>query len=419
MRAGSNHIIVVGGGIIGVCAAYYLARRNARVTVLERDELGKAASYGNAGTIAPGHPPINKPGRVSQAISSLLDPLSPLYVSPRIDPGLARWLWTFARTCTPAHVQAAMASLGPLGHETDRLFDTLAMDEGLDCHYRREGYYEVFLSERAFNAAKTEAAAMRRLGFHPETVDRRALATREPALGSRVLGGLYYPEAATLNPHRFLLELADRARRYGAQFRTGCEVSHVVTGSGRAQGVRVRTGEVVTGDVVVLATGAYSRHLVARLGCRLPVQPAKGYHRDGDPGELGSPALQHACVLGEASVFCTPMDGFVRLAGTLEFSGLNHDIRRPRLDQLTRAAKQYFAGVEVGESRSEWCGLRPCLPDGLPAIGPLAGYPNVIVATGHAMMGLTLGPVTGKLVAEFALHGNPSLNVQALSPGRF
>ena len=124
-------------------------------------------------------------------------------------------------------------------------------------------------------------------------------------------------------------------------------------------------------------------------------------------------------MLGERSVFCTPMDGFVRFAGTMEFSGLNHDIRQPRLEQLTQSAKLYLANVGDTESRSEWCGLRPCTPDGLPVVGPVPGCEGLFIATGHAMLGLTLGPVTGKLVAEMLLDGAPSSNIDALRVDRF
>ncbi len=147
---------------------------------------------------------------------------------------------------------------------------------------------------------------------------------------------------------------------------------------------------------MVLATGAYSLELSRKLGLRLPLQAGKGYHRDRDLSAGGTPSLNSTCMLGEASVFCTPLEGVVRFAGTMEFSGVNHEMRRARLDQLTNAAGRYLNGMGEAESRSEWCGLRPCIADGLPAIGSLPNHPGVFLATGHAMLGLTLGPVTGE-----------------------
>jgi D-amino-acid dehydrogenase len=413
------HAVIVGGGVIGVCCAYYLARSGASVTVLERGEIGKAASYGNAGCIAPGHGPINKPGRVRQAIRSLLDPLSPLYVAPRFDPALASWLWAFSRTCTEQHLQLAMRTLAALGHATRRLFDELVETETLECGFRAEGYYEIYLTDSALATAKRESEAMSGFGFHPQVLTGPDLRECEPAIKEEVVGGLFYPEAATVNPHRFVLEMARRAEAYGTKFRAGSGAAALHVNGNRVGGVRLESGEIVEADSVVLAAGAYSRPLLRGLGISLPLQPAKGYHRDCAAAEGMPPLLRHACVLGENMVFCTPMDGFVRFAGTLEFSGVNHDIRRPRLEQLTNASRRYLRTMESPKVIEEWCGLRPCLPDGLPAIGPIRSHPGLFVATGHAMAGLTHGPVTGKLISECILEGSPSIEITPLRPERF
>ncbi len=412
-------VVIAGGGVIGVCCAYYLARRGARVVVLERGELARGASYGNAGSISPGHPPINKPGRVKQALKSLFDPLSPLYVAPRLDPELFAWFWKFARRCTREHLEYSMGVLAPLGHATRRLFDELVAEEKLDCDYRRNGYFEVYATEAGLAAGRHEAELVRRYGFHPEALTGEELRERDPSFSRRILGAIYYPEAASVNPYRFVLEMAERARRLGVEFRSGVEVAAVAVEGGRARGLALADSGAVEADAVVLATGAYTVPLVRKLGLRLPLQPAKGYHRDRRPTPGKTPDLRYPCILGEKSVFCTPMDGFVRFAGTLEFSGVNDRILRPRLEQLTNAAKQYFEAMGEDESLSEWCGLRPCLPDGLPAIGPVRRFPGLYVATGHAMLGLTLSPVTGKLIAECILDGAPSLEISGLDPERF
>jgi D-amino-acid dehydrogenase len=234
-----------------------------------------------------------------------------------------------------------------------------------------------------------------------------------------VIGGVFYPEAATLNPYRFVVELAERAKRHGATFQTGADAEEILMIDGQARGVRLKTGKSLDADAVVLAAGAYGASLMRELGLRFPLQAAKGYHTDRESSEGKPPLLRHAYVLGENMVFCTPMDGFVRFAGTLEFSGVNHNIRRPRLEQLTNASKRYLNGADQAASRSEWCGLRPCMPDGLPAIGPVSRYPGLFIATGHAMLGLTLGPITGKLISECLLDGSSSIALAGLSPERF
>ncbi len=418
LQSSDRHIIIVGGGVIGVCCAYFLAKRGARVTVLEREQVGTAASYGNAGCIAPGHPPINKPGRVRQALKSFFDPISPLYVAPRFDPALWKWLWGLSRTCTPEHVEFSMRTLAPLGHASRALFDELIETERLGSWFCPGGYYEIYLSERRLESAQEEARMISRYGFHPEVVLGAELREREPAINDQVVGGIFYPEAATINPYQFVLEMAKRAERHGAKFQTTSEVVALSIANGCVRGVQLPNGESIQTDSVVLASGAYTVPLLRELGIRFPLQAAKGYHRDCENKPGSAPLLSHACVLGENMVFCTPMNGFVRFSGTLELSGVNHDLRRPRLEQLTAAAGRYFKTMEDATIKSEWCGLRPCLPDGLPAVGAVARYTGLFVATGHAMMGLTLGPVTGKLISECVLDGFTSIDIRALRPDR-
>jgi D-amino-acid dehydrogenase len=293
-------------------------------------------------------------------------------------------------------------------------------DERLACDYRRQGYYEVFLTERGVAGAKNECALVRAQGYEVDELSGAAMREREPSFRREIQGAVHHPEASTANPHHFVLELARVAQARGAVIRTRTEVAEVLeTVDHRARGVRLSSGEIVEADVVLLATGAYSQELLRRLGYRMPLQPAKGYHRDSDPRAGGAPSLGVPCILGESFVFCTPMDDFVRFAGTLEFSGLNHEMRRARLDELTTAARRYFEHVGDTGTRSEWCGLRPCLADGLPAVGWVPGHRGLFVANGHAMMGLTLGPITGKLASEMILDGKASMDVSAMSPARF
>jgi D-amino-acid dehydrogenase len=410
-------VLVVGGGVIGVCCAYYLSKRNVDVIVLERDAIGKGASYGSAGVIAAGHPPMNKPDRVRQALKSVLDSTTPLYIAPRFDPALAAWLWRFSANCTERKLTANMNVLGPLGHATLQLFAQLIAEEEIACDYQASGYYEVCRTEQGTAHACRDVALMRAHGFDAEVLTGEEIGARMMSLKNGVMGGAYFPDSATCDPYRFVIEMAERVRRAGGRTEAGQVVTKVEGGAHPA--VRLATGERFEADAVVLATGAYSLQLARELGCRLPIQPGKGYHRDLKFGEGSRPPLEAACVLGETSVFCTPMSGRLRLAGTMEFSGLNHRMRPSRLAQLTAAAEQYLSGIGPSRVISEWCGLRPCTPDGLPVVGRLPGQTKVFAATGHAMTGLTLGPVTGSLMADLVTGATPSTEVTALAPARF
>lgn len=398
--------------------AYALAREGLDVVLLERDEVAAGASRGNAGTVSAGHPPLNRPGRIKQAISQMLDPKSPLYVPPRWDPDLWRWLATFARHCTDTHVEECMRIMAPLGIDALESFDLLIEEENIDCGYRADGYFEVCTTEKGMARARHEASIIERSGYHPEVVDGDELRRREPEFGNEVIGGVHYPEARTLDPYRFVTAVMARAKERGVEVREGACVGSVATESGRVAGVRTQSGDFVGADHVVLATGPFSLELSRRLGVRLPVQPGKGYHRDVAVGPGGAPPLRTACVLNETSVFCTPMEGFVRFAGTMEFSGLNNVLRRARLRQLTEAGRTCFPRLGDAEPISEWCGLRPMSADGLPIVGPLAGIDGLSIATGHGMLGLTLGPVTGRIIAKQAV-GLTEAKHRPLAPERF
>lgn len=414
----SPKVVVVGGGVIGTSCAYYLARGGAEVVLLERERIGAGASEGNAGTVSPGHPPLNKPGRVAKALRQMLDPTSPLYIHPSWNPSLWRWLMGFARFCTTEHVEACMRVMAPLGKDAFTLFEDLVREERIECEYRAEGYYDVCTTEAGLEEARQEADILRRHGYAPESVDGDELRRREPAMGPSPIGGIYHSEAATLDPALFMARLAHAVRRLGVEVREGADARSVVIEHGRATGVRLEAGEVEGCDAVVLATGPYSLKIARRVGARLPVQPGKGYHRDIPIGPNGAPPLRIACVLTESAVFCTPLYTFVRFAGTMEFSGVNRVMHATRLRQLTRAARQVFPALGTARANSEWCGLRPMSVDGLPIVGPLGGVDGLSIATGHGMLGLTLAPVTGEMIANHILGGGDP-RIEALSPARF
>ncbi len=410
------HTVVVGAGIIGVSTAYFLARRGHPVTVLERGQVGSGASSGNAGIIAFGHPPLPRPGLVGKVLRWMLDGGSPLYMPLRLDPTLLSWFWRFRRACTEDHFRACMSVLADLGRLSRGCFEQIMAEPGMDCEYHREGWREVFRTEAGLADGAHDAELLRSHGFDVEVLDGPALLEREPGFREGLAGAVEYRQSAFTDPARFLDGLAQLAKARGAVFRTNTELTDVLVEKGRVSGVRLERGERVAADSVVLAAGIWSTKLARRLGLRIPMQAGKGYHRNITRPQ---PGLRVASVLAEKHVAVTPMAGALRLSGTVEFSGINHRMVRKRLDMLTAAARDYLRGVGQTQTVSEWCGLRPCTADGLPVIGWAPRPSRLFVATGHARMGLTLGPGTGLLAAECILDEKPSLDLMAYRVSRF
>ena len=420
MEMTKERVVVVGGGVIGICCSYFLAKRGLRVTLIERNGIGSGASFGNAGSVAVGHTPINKPGRVLEAAREMLNPRSPFRIPLRWNPGLIKWLWKYRSHCNKESFERSANALGSLGHATLDLFDSLVDQENLKCGYRREGFFEVCLTNNALEHINSDVRTMVRYGYSPAMMSAGELREVEPALRETILGGAYFPQGATCDPFRFVLEMARSSEKSGARIILGNEVTEVLSQDTKITGVLLDTGEKIEADTVILTTGSYSQRLTRKFGFQLPIQPGKGYHRDVRFSSEGPPPPTHTFVMSETSVYCSPMSGFTRFAGTIEFSGMNHDLNKERLDYVTNSAGEYMSGLEYSEVISEWTGLRPCTPDGVPCVGPVPGHSGLFVATGHATLGLTLAPITGKMIEQYVLGSSEEFpQMEALKPDRF
>ncbi|MBM4442420.1 MAG: FAD-dependent oxidoreductase [Candidatus Rokubacteria bacterium] len=414
----SMTVAVVGGGVIGVASAYYLARAGARVTLLERAHVAAAASYGNSGLIVPSHSvPLARPGALAQGLRWMLDAESPFYVRPRADPALARWLWRFRVACTEAHVRRAIPVLRALSEASLGLFRELAGE--IDFGFRTDGVLMVYRTPRGLDEGRHEAAVLEGAGIAAKIMDAAGARTIEPTLRSDIAGAVLFPADAHVTPDRFVRGLAARAASLGAEIREGTEVLDVLTAGDRITGLDTTRGEVPC-EQLVLAAGPWSPAIARKLDLDLPIQAAKGYSVTYVQPPAGP---RVPMLLGEARVAVTPMRGergeMLRLGGTLELAGLDLSIDRRRVEAIKRGARAFLDLPTDMALLEVWRGLRPCTPDGLPALGRPRRWRNVVVAAGHAMLGLSLGPITGHLVAQLVAGQTPPVDVTALDPDRF
>lgn len=409
-------ILIIGGGVVGVCSAYYLAQRGAQVTLIEQGDIAAGSSYGNAGLIVPSHiTPLAAPGALSSGLRWMLDPESPFYIKPRFDWGLADWLLRFTLACREAPMRRAIPTLKTLGRMSSALYEQLAALDGFDFGYERKGVLMAYRTQRGLAGGAHEARLVQEYGGPADILDSAQTRQLEPALKEGVVGGVYFPADTHLRPADFVRGLAALIEKSGVCLQTQTEVLGFETGNGQITTVRTTRGDFHP-QQIILATGAWSPAVARELKLKVPIQAAKGY----------SLTLQRPVVcpttpllLGEAKVAVTPMGDELRLAGTLEMAGFDLSVNRRRVEAIKRAAREYLHGLDTIEPLETWRGLRPCTPDGLPLLGRSSAFSNLILAAGHAMLGMSLGPITGQLIAQIVCGEKPEIDLQPLRPERF
>ncbi|HXT42454.1 MAG TPA: FAD-dependent oxidoreductase [Candidatus Angelobacter sp.] len=415
----SKRILVIGGGVIGLSTAYYCARKGHHVTVVDRNpEQRDGCSFGNAGMIVPSHfIPLAAPGMVALGLKWMWNPESPFYIKPRPDRDLVSWAYRFWRASTPGRVRRAAPLLRDLQLASRACFEEFADLTGNSFGLVKRGLLMLCKTQHALDEEAKMAEQAGQLGIPAEVLDARQTAALDPDVRMDVAGAVYFPKDCHLSPDRFMAGLQQRLKQAGAEFSWNTEVTGWRASGSRIEAARTTVGEF-TGDEFVLCGGVWSPDVARELRLHLPMQAGKGYSLT-----LTRPRqLPRICALfAEARLAVTPMGGSLRFGGTMEIAGLNEDINPVRVRGIIKSVPRYypdftphdFDGVEP------WRGLRPCSPDGLPYVGRTARHSNLCVAAGHAMLGLSLGPITGRLVAEILSGENPSIPINLLDPDRY
>jgi D-amino-acid dehydrogenase len=417
MNPAPQSVVIVGGGVIGAACAYYLSRRGLAVTIVDQGAFGSGCSHANCGYVCPSHVlPMAGPGAVWMGLKALVARNSPLKIHPRLDPALWSWLWRFSRCCNAKQMLLAGKAIQALLVSSRQLYDELIAEERIDCEWEAKGLLFVFQTAAAFeHYSATDDLMGREFGIRAKRLAGEELAAFEPALTPRLPGAWLYETDAHLRPDRLMAELKRMLLARGVTICENCSAKSVVRENGRARAVRTAEGEIEA-DALVIAAGALTPVWSRELGCRLPIQPGKGYSITM-PRPARCPAVP--MIFEEHRVAVTPFQSGYRLGSTMEFAGYDTTLRRERIELLKSAARLYLHEPLAEPVQEEWFGWRPMTPDSLPIIGPSPALSNVWIAAGHNMLGLSMAPATGRLVAELIAGEQPHIDPRAYSPTRF
>jgi D-amino-acid dehydrogenase len=413
-----TEILIIGGGAIGICCAYYLNELGKNVVLVEKNDICSGSSYGNAGLIVPSYSiPLAAPGAITQGLKWMFKPQSPFYIKPRLDRNLIAWLWKFRSACNRRHVGQSIPVLHNLHSASLGLFCELAAIEDLDFELEKRGRLELFNTQAGFDKGIEEIQLLRQYGIENRILHKKDLNEFIEGIPTAAVGGAFLPHDAHLAPDRFVHQLAAQAKKRGVRLLTSCEVIEFESSHRHVTGVRTTRGDI-SAEQTVIAGGSWSTELARKLQLNLSMQPAKGYSITFKRPEV-CPGLPIS--MAEAKVVLTPMADQMRLAGTLELAGFDQSINMIRVQAVQKALRTYFPDIDPHslELLEIWQGLRPCSPDGLPYLGRTSRFDNVIIATGHGMLGISLAPITGKIVSQLSSNQQPSLNIAPLSIERF
>jgi len=412
-----NHVVVIGGGVIGAAAAYCLSQSGADVTIVEKGQFGRACSHGNCGYVSPSHAfPLCQPGAVSSTMKTMFQRNSPFSVKLRMDPSFLKWMWSFARNCNREHMFAAGHARSALLNSSRDLYGKwMASGDLTDIEWQSLGLLFVFDSVSEFEHHSEVVDTLREhfeIGAAPYAGEK--LTELEPALKPGPAGGWLYEGDSHLRPDRLMSRWKELLLNRGVTIREQCEFLEF---DDRKQVKKVRTNTGgIEADQVLVATGAWTPLLSRQLQHRVPIEPGKGYSLT-----MNRPANcpKYPMLFEEHRVGVTPMETGYRLGSTMEFAGFDESINPKRLKLLTDGAKHYLHDPVSDPVLETWFGWRPMSCDGVPMIGKVPGSANVWIASGHSMLGLSMSPATGKLITEMMTGTTPHLDVVPYRLERF
>ena len=416
MSSSEKHTLVVGGGVIGAFCAWYLQQAGRKVTIIDRDDFGAGCSHANCGYVSPSHVfPLTSPGQISRGLKGMFSRNSALRIRPGFSPSLWMWLLKFAARCNRRDMFQAGHGRHALLQSSRRLYEEILENELPDVEWKTDGLLFVFRDKDQFeHFAETDRQLAEHFDVRAQPIDGSELETREPALKPGLAGAWHYQNDAHLRPDRLMSALKQKLSDAGVTILTRHEMQRFVSDSDRVSAVQTPNGEIAA-DEFVVATGPLTPLLNKELGCRIPIQPGKGYSITMPRPQI---CPRYPMLLEEVHVGITPFDSGYRIGSTMEFAGYNSRLSPERLQYLRSGAAEYLKEPTAEPVLEEWFGWRPMTWDGLPYIDRTPKFRNVWVAAGHNMLGLSMGTATGLLLTEIMTGSTPHIDPAPYRIGR-
>jgi len=409
-------VIVIGGGIIGLCSAYYLKKEGHEVTLIDKSSMDYGASYVNAGFISPSHIiPLAAPGVMKNGVKWMFNSASPLYIKPKLKASFLQWVWAFNRSCSANNVQRSKKAIRDITLMSRDLFSEIKKNEDFNFHYTKKGLLMLCQTEAMLNKELNTMKVALEEGLPVKELSKKEIQKLEPNTTINAIGATFYECDAHSTPHEFMNEMKKWLVKNGVTLLKNETVKDILVSENKMTGL-ITSERTLKADAFILAAGSWSSKLSEKLGIKILLQAGKGY-RINSERDFG---IQLPAILCESNVALTPMNGFTRFAGTMEIAGINHTINPVRVKAIADSVTKFYPDITISktEKAAAACGLRPVSPDGMAYIGTPSACSNLVIATGHAMMGWSMGPATGKLVSEIISEKKPSLNLDVFHPDR-
>jgi D-amino-acid dehydrogenase len=409
---------IIGSGIIGLSSAYYLSKAGHHVTIIEQSDLKDGCSFGNAGMIVPSHlVPLAAPGMISKGIRWMFNSTSPFYVKPRLNGDLIKWGYHFYKSATKEHVEQSAMALKEISLLSKAMYQQLTKELTFDFGYQERGLLMLYQTKETEHEEAATAQFANRHGIEAHILSVAEIQKLEPDVKVQARGGVYFPGDAHISPNLLVSGLIKFLKERGVIFQTSTVAQDFVIDSNKIKEIKTDKGDF-SFDQVVIATGSWSGLMGKKLGITLPMQAGKGYSFTLPDVRKN---VRIPSIFLEARVAVTPMGDSLRFGGTMEISGVDHRINMNRVKGIVDSIPNYYPEMKVNLPKIDevWHGLRPCSPDGLPYIGRSLQIKNLIIATGHSMMGLSLGPGTGKLVSQLTDQLETEIDISKFNPDRF